>query len=249
MNNPYPNRMFLRADTFKRLRHEQSDQQKGLPFPPPQKPCPPEADTFKLVAPSEMTVGRMPLFDAIQERRSVREYTGQALTLEELSFLCWATQGVHSFTDGGLRAHRTAPSGGARHPFETYLSVQRVEGLQSGLYRYLAYDHKLAVVFYDPHMADKIGQACSSFAGRSAVTFIWSVIPYRMEWRYREAAYKIIAQDSGHVCQNLYLACQAIRAGACAVGAYEQDAMDALVGLDGQDEFTVYCAPVGKVPG
>ncbi len=58
---------------------------------------------------------------------------------------------------------------------------------------------------------------------------------------------KLIAQDSGHVCQNLYLACEAIGVGTCAVGAYNQKEMDKIIGVDGEEEFTVYTAPVGKV--
>ena len=69
----------------------------------------------------------------------------------------------------------------------------------------------------------------------------------RVEWRYGLAAHKVIALDAGHVCQNLYVACQAIEAGTCATAAYDQEAMDALLGLDGEDEFTIYVAPVGKV--
>jgi SagB-type dehydrogenase family enzyme len=84
------------------------------------------------------------------------------------------------------------------------------------------------------------------FVGRGAVTFLWTTIPGRMEWRYGEASYKVIALDAGHVCQNLYLACEAIGAGTCAVAAYDQDASDALLGLDGDTEFTIYMAPVGK---
>lgn len=60
------------------------------------------------------------------------------------------------------------------------------------------------------------------------------------------ASHKVIALDAGHVCQNLYLACEAVGAGACAIAAYDQDAMDELLGVDGRDEFTVYLAPVGK---
>jgi len=72
-------------------------------------------------------------------------------------------------------------------------------------------------------------------------------VPYRMEWRYGLAAHKIIALDAGHVCQNLYLACEAIGADTWAVGAYHQQLMDRLVRVDGADEFVVYLAPVGKV--
>ncbi|MFO7569003.1 MAG: nitroreductase family protein, partial [Smithellaceae bacterium] len=68
----------------------------------------------------------------------------------------------------------------------------------------------------------------------------------RMEWRYDLAAHKVIAIDAGHVCQNLYLACEAIGAGTCAVAAYDQEACDALLGVDGHEEFTIYLAPVGN---
>lgn len=67
-----------------------------------------------------------------------------------------------------------------------------------------------------------------------------------MEWRYLEAAHRVILLDAGHVCQNLYLACENIGAGTCAIAAYDQEAMDSLLGVNGESEFTVYLAPVGK---
>ena len=99
-------------------------------------------------------------------------------------------------------------------------------------------------------LEDKVTEAArgQSFVGGCAATFIWTTIPYRMEWRYAEASYKVIALDAGHVCQNLYLACEAVDAGTCAIGAYDQDLMDSLIEVDGEDEFTVYVAPVGKLP-
>lgn len=86
-----------------------------------------------------------------------------------------------------------------------------------------------------------------SFSGQSAVTFIWTVITGRTEWRYGEASYKVIALDAGHVCQNLYLACEAIGAGTCAIAAYNQTITDDLLQVDGDEEFCIYMAPVGKV--
>ena len=85
------------------------------------------------------------------------------------------------------------------------------------------------------------------FVGQAAVAFIWSVIPYRTEWRYAGVSHKAVAIDSGHLCQNLYLACEGIGAGTCAIGAYDQAKMDALIGVDGEDEFVIYMAPVGKI--
>ena len=77
--------------------------------------------------------------------------------------------------------------------------------------------------------------------------FVWTALPYRTEWRYATISHKVIAMDAGHMCQNLYLAVEAIQAGTCAIGAYDQDPMDRLIGVDGEEEFVIYVAPVGKV--
>jgi SagB-type dehydrogenase family enzyme len=100
-----------------------------------------------------------------------------------------------------------------------------------------------------PGLDAQVRRGCrgQAFASHGAATFIWTAVPYRMEWRYGLAAHKVIALDVGHVCQNLYLASQAIDAGACAIAAYDQQAMDELVGVDGENEFVIYVAPVGKV--
>ena len=85
-----------------------------------------------------------------------------------------------------------------------------------------------------------------SFAGQAAVVFAWSCIPYRAEWRYLTMAHKNSLLDVGHIGQNLYLACQAAGLGTCAIAAYDQNAMDGLLALDGTEEYTVYLSPVGR---
>jgi SagB-type dehydrogenase family enzyme len=170
--------------------------------------------------------------------------------LDELSFLLWATQGVRGKATGS-QVNRTVPSAGNRHALETYLAVQNVEGLEKGAYRYLPLTHQLLLEFLDEKLGAKVEKAawCQPCPGTAAVTFIWTAIPYRMEWRYGDAAHKVIALDAGHVCQNLYLACEAIGAGTCSISAYDQEAMDELLRVDGKDEFTVYLATLGKVEG
>jgi SagB-type dehydrogenase family enzyme len=81
----------------------------------------------------------------------------------------------------------------------------------------------------------------------AAVVFVWAAIPYRSEWRSGTYAYKFIALDAGHICQNLYLAVEAIHAGTCAIAAYDQNAIDKLIGVNGKDEFAIYLATVGKI--
>jgi SagB-type dehydrogenase family enzyme len=102
-------------------------------------------------------------------------------------------------------------------------------------------------LFSDATLTERVHEACyDQYVKDSAVTFIWTTIPYRTEWRYSMVSAKIIAQDSGHLCQNLYLACEAIGAGTCAIGAYDQKKMDRVLKVDGKDEFAIYVAPVGK---
>ena len=241
-------RKFLQSGDWEQWRREETDQRRGVPPPPVEKPCPDGAVLVDLLPPEQLAVGAAPVLQAIRQRRSRRKYTSEPLTLEELSFLLWATQGRSS--SEGSRILRTVPSAGARHPFETYLLVNRVEGVAPGLYRYLPLEHKLCLVDSDPSMAREIHIACyEQYVAESAVTFIWTAVPYRTEWRYAALAPRLILLDAGHVCQNLYLACESISAGACAVGAYDQARLDTLLDLDGVEEMTVYLAPVGLVKG
>ena len=242
-------RKFLKSDRWDVLRNLQTDQQKRMPPPPFQKPYPEDAQTIDLIPPSALTVGEMSVREAINRRESHRKYTDAPLSLEELSFLLWATQGTHGIWRGGGAIRRTVPSAGSRHPFETYLLVNRVDGVESGLYRYLSMEHKLCFLYAEPGLAQKVSNACNyqHFIGTGAVVFIWTAIPYRTEWRYSIISPKIIALDAGHVCENLYLACESIDAGTCAIGAYNQEVLDGILGVDGEEEFAIYVAPVGKV--
>ncbi|MHA2255568.1 MAG: SagB/ThcOx family dehydrogenase [Candidatus Heimdallarchaeaceae archaeon] len=233
----------------------QTDQEKKIPNPPLQKPYSKEAKIIDLIAIDDIKCGKeIPLFFTLQMRRSHRTYTDTPLTFEEFSFLLWSTQGVHEVTKHhGAGTKRVVPSGGARHPFETYLIVTHVEGLDPGLYRYLAIEHKLQHLKNlgdrEKELIEKISMQrfLSDFIVKGGVIFVWAAIPYRMEWRYTIASSKVIAIEAGHICQNLYLACEALGLGTCAIGAYNQDIVDTLLELDGEDEFTVYLSPVGKL--
>lgn len=146
-------------------------------------------------------------------------------------------------------ALRTVPSAGARHALETYLAVLNVAALDRGFYRYLPLEHQLVTERPDDLAGRMVAEACfrQDWMAEAAVVFIWTTIPYRMEWRYGLAAHRVILIDVGHVCQNLYLACEAIDAGICAVAAYDQELMDEVLGLDGDNEFVIYAAAVGKL--
>jgi SagB-type dehydrogenase family enzyme len=243
-------RKYLKNQFLPGMSEEETDQMKGLPLPPIQKPYPKDAQLVDLVLPEDFILGQMPVIDAIRDRRSRRKFTDESLSLEELSFLLWSTQGVQKLVRDGLITLRTVPSGGGMHPFETYLLVNRVDGVSPGVYRYLAIEHKLyRVPGDDANLPARINVAGNgqNFIGQGAVVFIWSVRPYRTEYRYGEDSLKDILIGVGHICQNLYLACESIGVGTCAIVAYQQKLLDDFIGVDGDDEIALYLAPVGKV--
>jgi len=242
-------RYFLKDSVRLLIDFSGTDQSMGVPPPPVEKPCAKGQKRIDLIPKHKWSsIPGIDLITAIQNRKSHRHFQPDPLTLENLSFLLWATQGVQRKVDPGT-AYRTVPSAGCRHSFETYICVLDITGIERGIYRYLPLEHQVVLERTDDHLADRVVTAAfgQPFLGKAPVTLIWTAIPYRMEWRYDLAAHKVIAIEAGHVCQNLYLACEAIGAGTCAVGAYHQDLMDDLLGVDGTDEFTIYLAPVGKV--
>jgi len=241
-------RSFLKDSFRKEFDFSLTDQAQGVPVPDLEKPVSAGQRITPLPSPGEWKrLINLDLASAIRNRRSRRTFLKKPLLLEELSFLLWATQGVAR--QGPGYTLRTVPSAGARHALETYLCVLQTEGLKPGVYRYLPTKHQLVEEFLDQDLASKIIPAClgQEFAGRAAVVFAWAAIPYRMEWRYGPVSAKVIALDAGHVCQNLYLACEAVSCGTCAIAAYDQEGIDKLLRLDGNDEFIIYLAPVGKV--
>ena len=141
-----------------------------------------------------------------------------------------------------------ARSAGARHALETYLLINRAADLDVGLYRFLASRHKLQLCSAEAGLAAQMTRACfgQNMVADSAVTFVWAAVPDRMTWRYSQRGYRYLHLDAGHVCQNLYLAAEAVGCGVCAIGAFDDEAMDALLGLDGREQFTLYLAAVGK---
>ena len=177
----------------------------------------------------------------------MRDYAPDSLTLQELSYLLWCTQGVSQAAD---RRHtlRTVPSAGARHAFETVLLVNRVEGLAPGLYRFLALDHALQNVPGSEEIAPFVAQAClgQPMLEKCAAAFIWTAVTERITWRYSQRGYRYLHLDAGHVCQNLYLAAESVQCGVCAIAAYDDEELNALLGLDGEEQFVIYLATVGR---
>jgi len=246
------NRELMRSH-FGLMEDETSDQNRGVEQPSLEIPVHQGAAVTQLPDPSGLNLPSPDIRRCIAERKSRRKFTEEPLSLEELSFMLWATQGVKNvvpaYTKTGKATLRTVPSAGARHPFETYLALNNIAGLKQGLYRYSALGHSLIHL----HQVDGLGirlteaSAGQSYVGQAPAVFIWACKPYLGEWRYMGESHKVMLIDAGHVCQNLYLAAEALELGTVAIGAYSQKLMNDLLQLDGEEEFVVYLAPVGRV--
>ena len=236
---------FMERTRFQNL--GRSDQAMGYPQPPLQSGGKGDLSVLELPDPAKTNIKGTDLRKAIEKRTSVRNYLKEPLSLDELSYLLWCTQGVKEVA-GRAATFRTVPSAGARHALETYILINNVSGLEKGLYHFLAIGHRLEKVSDDPQIAARIKAACldQGFVVTSAATFIWSAVAYRMKWRYGERGYRYMHLDAGHVCQNLYLSAEAIDCGVCAIAAFQDEEINNVLGIDGEEEFVIYLATVGK---
>ncbi len=224
-------------------------QRKGFPQPPLEMTYDPGAALISLPDPNSFSLIAPDFITIVKSRESKRQYTDAALTLAELSYLLWMTQGVKNINETQTFTKRLVPSAGARHPFETYLLINRVESIKPGLYRYLALEHKLLPLDAKEDINQMITEAAlkQKHVQNSAVTFCWVADVARTYWRYDERSFRYILLDAGHVCQNLYLAAETIHCGVCAIAAYDDDLMNEALGVDGEHQFTAYMASLGKV--
>ena len=186
----------------------ESDQSRKLPQPPLVKaPMREEAARIPLSLDFDGLAPEKDLLSVLRDRRRTRVYTQEAMTLPQLSFLLWATQGVKGLRGKSYATLRTVPSGGARHPFETYLLVRKVEGLAPGAYHYLPMEHALEYLHPVEELEKAIDESLSGqvWAAKANVVFYWAMVPYRAEWRYGIYSHRVALLDAGHLCQNLYL--------------------------------------------
>ncbi|HID96324.1 MAG TPA: SagB/ThcOx family dehydrogenase [Candidatus Latescibacteria bacterium] len=190
--------------------------------------------------PSPRTVGTMSVEEALFRRRSVREYSPQSLTLEEVSQLLWATQGVTS----SQRGFRTAPSAGATFPMEIYLVVSRVDGLASGLYRYDPYENSVQMEV-EGDLSRKLARAALDqyWVSEAAVNLVIAAVYERTTMRYGERGIRYVHMEAGHIGQNVYLQAEALGLGTVVVGAFHDEQVKKVLKIK---EEPLYIMPVGR---
>jgi SagB-type dehydrogenase family enzyme len=184
--------------------------------------------------------------EALRKRRSIREYSKKPLALSEISQLLWAAQGITGKIYGTLL--RTAPSAGALYPFEIYIFVNNVENLKSGLYHFSVRDHSI-VLIKEGDFRDKLLRASleQEMVKDAAAVFVLSAIFDRIRSKYGERGYRYVYMEAGHISQNIYLQATSMGLGTVVIGAFVDDKINNLIGIDGRKEAVIAIQPVGKL--
>jgi len=201
------------------------------------------------------------LWTCVSRRRSVRSFGAVPLTIVELSRLLWASAGVTtaSITPRGQDFYRAAPAAGALYPIETYVVVNKVEGLELGLYHYrvagvdtlerpiVEGSHSLEQLKTGDLRAEITEAALDQpMCGKAGAVFLWTAVFARSEWKYRERAYRYVYLDAGHIAAQLSLAAVAQGLGSCPIAAFYDDEANAFLGVDGHSEAVIYMTAVGN---
>ena len=214
---------FIEKTKYKYL--DISDQTKGYEPPPLEAGYHKSVAIIALPDPRTFKELKIGIREAVEKRTSIREYSKRPLNTDELSYLLWCTQGVKEIIPG-VGTLRTVPSAGARHPLETYLLVNNIYQMRSGLYRFLALEHKLVQVEAISDVSNRMKKAFldQEMVTDSAVMFIWVATIYRTTWRYSERGYRYIFLDAGHACPSSMRKCNTWRNGLMAgtLGGYEK---------------------------
>lgn len=216
------------------------------------RPAIAEVDTFKkypdaekIQLPTDWTLKEARITLLLQKRRSLRKYEGEPVSMEELAFMLWASQGITA--KSGNYSFRTTPSAGALYPIETYFSANLVEDLAPGLYHYDVENFSIDRLT-DTSSAEAVANACLNqrFMGQAAVGFLWTAVIRRCMSKYGNRGMRYLFLDAGHICQNLVVAAEATGNGACPIAAFYDDEINTLLGLNPEEETVLYAAAVGK---
>lgn len=191
--------------------------------------------------PTPQKDSRVSIEETLANRRSVREFTREEISLEDIAQLLWAAQGITH-----PAGKRTAPSAGATYPLELYIIAERVSGLEPGVYHYVPQEHQLTRIAAG-HLAGSLsaaalGQVCIEEA---AVNIVVTAVYERTLTRYGGRGRRYVHMEAGHAGQNIYLQCESLGLGAVVIGAFHDQQIQDVMRLPGDHE-PLYLIPVGK---
>jgi len=208
-------------------------------LPPTPTPTPAAVTTVQL--PEPRLKSEVSLEEALLKRRSIRKYANLPLTLEDVSQLLWAAQGITTEWGG-----RTAPSAGALYPLEVYLTVGNVENLAAGVYKYKPERHELVKV-RDGDVRGELAEAAlgQNWVKEGAIDIVIAAVYERTTKKYGDRGVRYTHMEAGHAAQNIYLQAAALDLGMVTIGAFYDEQVKNIMGMP-KNETPLYVIPVGK---
>ncbi len=198
----------------------------------------------KIELPAFEPARAMSLDKTLRQRKSIRNFQARPISKDQLAYLLWASTGIQRVEEG--YEFRTAPSAGALYPIETYVVVNNVKSLESGVYHYSIRNHLLEQLM-QRDLRQQIAAAAlgQGMCATAAAVFIFSAVFERCKWKYGQRAYRYIYLDAGHIAENLALAAVSLNLGTCEIGALYDDHVNAIIGINGTEESTICMAALG----
>lgn len=197
--------------------------------------------SYRIALPEPRLESKVSTEEALLKRRSVREYGNTPLSLQEVSQLLWAAQGV----TGGY-GMRTAPSAGALYPLELYLVAGRVNELAAGIYRYRPKGHDLLKLAEGDKRRDLYLAALEQEAVRDgAAAIVIAAVYGRTTVKYGKRGMRYVHMEVGSVAQNIYLQAVTLNVGTVFIGAFDDDMVKRVIHMSGQEE-PLAIMPLGR---
>jgi SagB-type dehydrogenase family enzyme len=190
--------------------------------------------------PQPLLDGKISLERAIAVRRSVRSFSNNMLTLQELSQILWAASGISQ------GSYRTVPSAGATYPLNCYAIVGYVENLDKGVYRYSVKNHGLKrIIPYDLRSALCRAALHQTFIEEAPLVIVITAVYERTTGHYGKRGIRYVHMEAGHAGQNISLQAVALGLGCVMVGAFHDDMVKDILSLE-KGEEPLYIIPIGK---
>jgi len=179
---------------------------------------------------------------ALLERRSVRAYKDESLTISDVSQILWAAQGVTN-----PRGFRTAPSAGGLYPLEVYIAIGNVDGVEKGVYKYIPDEHELVKV-KDGDVRSELTIAAlrQPWVGDGAIVIVFSAVYKQTAQKYSDRGVRYVYMEAGHAAQNICLQATSLNLGTVTVGAFKDEDVKKILNMP-DEEYPLYIMPVGKV--
>jgi len=183
----------------------------------------------------------IPVEEALNRRKSCRDFMSRPLTLGQLSQILWSAQG--SSSRGSF--YRTAPSAGATYPLDIFCCVGKVEGIQQGVFIYAPREHVIALHLEGDKRRELAEAALwQDFIREAPLSIIVAATLERIIARYGERGRRYTFIEVGHVGQNIYLMAESLGLGTVAVGAFYDEKVAQVLNLP-EEMIPIYIMPIG----